>query len=154
CGRCGKLRSLQFSMASIPSEIARRSYAAGLICPVKSRPGAAAPTVFPSSSTSRTAPALNSSVKLRRVRFDCLSAIVDIVSAFRKGSAKPDQAHHAFSIPCERCRLPILNCVIRTLCPECCSPGKTTYESRQKLCLLHGHRGGTIPDCIPWVGPA
>jgi len=33
CGRCGKLRSVQFSMASIPSEIARRSYAAGLICP-------------------------------------------------------------------------------------------------------------------------
>src|ERR1700730_13152299 len=60
---------------------------------VKSRSRAAAPTVFPSSSTSRTAPALNSSLKLRRVRLGCLSAIVDIVSAFRKVSTKPDQAH-------------------------------------------------------------
>src|SRR5216684_1355383 len=59
---------------------------------VKSRSRAAAPTVFPSSSTSRTAPALNSSLKLRRVRLGCLSAIVDIVSAFRKVSTKPDQA--------------------------------------------------------------
>src|ERR1700736_1030932 len=62
---------------------------------VKSRSRAAAPTVFPSSSTSRTAPALNSSLKLRRVRLGCLSAIVDIVSAFRKVSTKPDQAQNA-----------------------------------------------------------
>ena len=33
CGRCGKLRPVQFSMASIPSARARRSYAAGLIWP-------------------------------------------------------------------------------------------------------------------------
>src|SRR5713226_3385768 len=46
---------------------------------VKSRSRASAPTVFPSSSTSRTAPALNSSLKLRRVRLGCLSAVVDIV---------------------------------------------------------------------------
>ena len=42
---------------------------------------AAAPTVCPSSSTNRTAPALNSSVKLRRVRFRLVLNIVDIVSA-------------------------------------------------------------------------
>src|SRR6202158_6346687 len=61
---------------------------------VKSRSRAAAPTVFPSSSTSRTAPALNSSLKLRRVRLGCLSVIVDIVSLSWKVSTKPDQAHH------------------------------------------------------------
>jgi hypothetical protein len=60
---------------------------------VRSRSQAVAGTVLPSSSTSRTAPALNSSLKLRRVRFRFVSAIVDIVSAFRKVSTKPDQAH-------------------------------------------------------------
>jgi hypothetical protein len=45
------------------------------------------------TSTSRTAPALNSSVKLRRVRFGFLSDIVEIVFAFRKVSTKPGQVH-------------------------------------------------------------
>ncbi|MGQ0733095.1 MAG: hypothetical protein ACT4QD_05490, partial [Acidobacteriota bacterium] len=38
-------------------------------------------------------PALNSSLKLRRVRFRFVSAIVDIVSLSGKVSTKPDQAH-------------------------------------------------------------
>ena len=59
---------------------------------VRSRSRAAAPTDLPSSRTSRTAPALNSSVKLRRARFGFRSAMVDIVSTFRKMSTKPDQA--------------------------------------------------------------
>ena len=59
---------------------------------VRSRSRAAAPTVFPSSSTRRMAPALNSSVKLRRVRFRFVSDIVDIVSAFRIVSTQSDQA--------------------------------------------------------------
>ena len=41
----------------------------------------------------RTALALKSSVKLRRVRRGLLSAMVDIVSTFRKMSTKADQAH-------------------------------------------------------------
>ena len=59
----------------------------------------------PSSRTSRTAFALNSSVKLRRDRFRFVSGIVDIVSAFRKVSTKPDQAQ---TLPeeCKRCRPP------------------------------------------------
>ena len=50
-----------------------------------------APPMVP-PPTNRTAPALNSSLKLRRARFLFGSAIVDIVSAFRKVSTKPDQA--------------------------------------------------------------
>jgi len=50
--------------------------------------------VLPSSSTSRTAPALNSSVNRRRGRLDFVEcAIVDIVSAFWKVSTRSDQAH-------------------------------------------------------------
>src|SRR5579864_2612632 len=60
---------------------------------VKPKSRAAAATVLPSSRTSRTAPVLYSSVKLRRVRFAFLSAMVDIVFPFRKMSTKPDQAH-------------------------------------------------------------
>src|SRR4029453_7253339 len=59
---------------------------------VRSRSRAAAPTDLPSSKTKRTAPALNSSVKLRRARFGFRSAMVDIVSTSRKMSTKPDQA--------------------------------------------------------------
>ena len=47
--------------------------------------------VLPSSRTSRTAPALNSSVKLRRVPFRFVSAIVDIVSPIGKMSTESDQ---------------------------------------------------------------
>ena len=55
---------------------------------------ATAVTLLPSSRTKRTACCLNSFVKRRRGRRPLLeSAIVDIVSAFRKMSTKPDQAH-------------------------------------------------------------
>src|SRR5882762_8405151 len=62
---------------------------------VKSRSRATAPTLLPSSRTSRTAWALKSSSNRRRDRrLLVVSAIgVDIVSAFRKVSTKPDQAH-------------------------------------------------------------
>jgi hypothetical protein len=60
---------------------------------VRSRSRAAAPTDLPSSKTKRTALALNSSVKLRRARFGCRSAMLDIVSTSRKMSTKADQAH-------------------------------------------------------------
>ena len=51
------------------------------------------PTVFPSSTTSRTAPVLNASLNRRRDRRSVpVLAIVDIVSAFQKVSTKPDQA--------------------------------------------------------------
>jgi hypothetical protein len=59
---------------------------------VSPRSRAAAATVFPSSSTSRTALVLKSSVKLRRVRLGFRSAMVGIVSAFRKMSTESDQA--------------------------------------------------------------
>src|SRR5438067_8493927 len=52
--------------------------------------------VLPSSSTSRIAPALKSSVKLRRGRFGLFpSSIVDTVSAFRSVSTKPGEAQFA-----------------------------------------------------------
>ena len=61
---------------------------------VRSSSRATRPTVWPSSSTSRTAPALNSSSNCRRGRRDfVVLSIVDIVSAFRNVSTKPDQAH-------------------------------------------------------------
>src|SRR5882762_3346566 len=65
---------------------------------VKSRSRATAPTLLPSSRTSRTAWALKSSSNRRRDRrLLVVSAIgVDIVSAFRKVSTKPDQAHTAW----------------------------------------------------------
>lgn len=53
---------------------------------------AAAATDSPSSRTKRTAPALNSSVKLRPRRRAGLSDMVDIVSPFWKMSTKADQA--------------------------------------------------------------
>src|SRR5262245_42436944 len=64
---------------------------------VKSRSRAVAPTLLPSSSTSRTACALNSSSNRRRGRrLFVVSAIgLDIVSAFRKMSTKADQTHMA-----------------------------------------------------------
>ena len=56
------------------------------------RIGAAWPTVLPSSSTNRTAPALNSSVNCRRARRGLtVAAMVDIVSAFRNVSTSSDQ---------------------------------------------------------------
>src|SRR3954463_4878789 len=59
---------------------------------VKSRSRAAALTVLPSSSTRRTALALNSSVNWRRARRFGVSAIgLDIVFPFGKMSTKPDQ---------------------------------------------------------------
>ena len=65
---------------------------------VKSRSRAMAPIVLPSSNTSRTAAAINSSVNCRRARRPVfLDPILDIVSAFRKVSTKPDQAHRGRS---------------------------------------------------------
>src|SRR3954451_8946684 len=59
---------------------------------VKSRSRAAAPTVFPSSRTKRTALALNSSVNWRRGRLVGGSAIaLDIVSSSGKMSTEADQ---------------------------------------------------------------
>ena len=55
----------------------------------KSRAPAA--TVLASSRTRRTAPVLYASAKLRRVRLLFVSAVVDIVSAFRIVSTKPAQ---------------------------------------------------------------
>ena len=55
---------------------------------VRPRSRAAAATLWPSSSTSRMALALKSSVKLRRVRLGSLSDMVDIVSASRKMSTR------------------------------------------------------------------
>ena len=61
---------------------------------VRSRSRAAAPTVLPSSSTRRTALALNSSVNWRRARRFGVSAIgLDIVFPLGKMSTKPDQVH-------------------------------------------------------------
>ena len=60
------------------------------------------PTVWPSSSTSRTAPALNSSVNRRRGRLGfAVFAIVDIVSAFQNVSTEADQAHTDYSDSCD-----------------------------------------------------
>ena len=60
---------------------------------VRSNSRATAPTVLPSSITSRTAPVLNSSVNCRRARLPVfLDSILDIVSTFRNVSTKPDQA--------------------------------------------------------------
>ena len=60
---------------------------------VRSSSRATWPAVLPSSSTSRTAPARNSSVNRRRCRLGfVLLAIVDIVSAFRNVSTRSDQA--------------------------------------------------------------
>ena len=60
---------------------------------VRSNSRATAPTVRSSSRTSRTAPALNSSVNCRRTRRPALlDPILAIVSASRKMSTKPDQA--------------------------------------------------------------
>jgi hypothetical protein len=59
---------------------------------VRPRSRAAAATLWPSSRTRRMAPALKSSVKLRRVRLGFVSGMVDIVSASRKMSTKSDQA--------------------------------------------------------------
>src|SRR5712692_4158950 len=61
---------------------------------VKPKSRATAPIVLPSSSTSRTAPAMNSSLNRRRARRPVLlDPILDIVSALRKVSTKSDQAH-------------------------------------------------------------
>ena len=58
------------------------------------RSRAAAPTVFPSSRTRRTAPALKSSVNWRRARRFGVSAIgLDIVFPSGKISTASDQAH-------------------------------------------------------------
>jgi hypothetical protein len=63
---------------------------------VRSRSRAVALTVFPSSSTRRTALALNSSVNWRRARRFGVSAIgLDIVFPFGKMSTKPDQVQSA-----------------------------------------------------------
>ena len=60
---------------------------------VRSRSRATPQTVLPSSSTSRTAPALNSSVKLRRTRFGLFpSSMIDTVSASRLVSTKTGEA--------------------------------------------------------------
>src|SRR5258708_374471 len=60
---------------------------------VRSRSRETAPIVLPSSNTSRTAPAMNSSVNRRRARRPVLlDPILDIVSALQKMSTKPDQA--------------------------------------------------------------
>ena len=60
---------------------------------VRSNSRATAPTVFPSSNTSRTAPARNSSLHCRRDRRRVVAAIRDIVSTFRNVSTRSDQVH-------------------------------------------------------------
>ena len=61
---------------------------------VRSSSRATAPTVLPSSKTSRTAPILNSSLNCRRARLPpFVDPILDIVSTFRTMSTKPDQTH-------------------------------------------------------------
>ena len=61
---------------------------------VRSSSRATAPTDFPSSHTSRTAPVRNSSVNCRRARRPALlDPILDIVPTFRKMSTESDQAH-------------------------------------------------------------
>src|SRR5476649_150586 len=65
---------------------------------VRSNSRATAPIVLPSSNTSRTAPALNSSVNCRRTRRPAFfDPILAIVSALRKMSTKLDHAHGASS---------------------------------------------------------
>ena len=60
---------------------------------VRSNSRAVAPIVLPSSNTSRTAPALNSSLNCRRTRRpDLLDPILAIVSAFRMMSTRSGQA--------------------------------------------------------------
>ena len=60
---------------------------------VRSRSRATCRMVLPSSSTSRTAPTLNSSVKLRRTRFGLFpSSMIDTVSASRLVSTKRGEA--------------------------------------------------------------
>ena len=60
---------------------------------VRSSSRATRPTLWPVSSTSQTAPALNSSSNSRRGRRGCfVFANVDIVSVFQKVSTKLDQA--------------------------------------------------------------
>ena len=68
---------------------------------VRSSSRATAPTVLPSSSTSLTAPSLNSSENCRRARRPSASFDMrDIVSTFRKMSTKSDQAQTAQSRRC------------------------------------------------------
>ena len=67
---------------------------------VRSSSRATAPTVLPSSKTSRTAPILNSSLNCRRARLPpFVDPILDIVSTFRKMSTKPDQTHAGVDSP-------------------------------------------------------
>ena len=62
---------------------------------VRSSSRATAPTDFPSSHTSRTAPVRNSSVNCRRARRPALlDPILDIVPTFRKMSTESDQAQY------------------------------------------------------------
>ena len=62
---------------------------------VRSRSRAAAPTVFPSSKTNRTAPALNSGENPRRTRLPELAfCIRDIVSTFQIVSTKSGEAQN------------------------------------------------------------
>ncbi len=86
---------------------------------VSPRSRAAAATVFPCSSTSRTAPALKSSVKLRRVRRGVLCAILDIVSTFPKVSTKSDQAQTTTLEPFTSGMVSYPLRLIRTTCSFC-----------------------------------
>ena len=99
--RCGEL-----SEAAPTPRVRRRQTGAAFrpirLCRPTSRVARGRPPPHSAfSSTNRTACCLNSSVNRRRARRLRVSAIVDIVSAFRKMSTKPDQvqspAHAAMS---------------------------------------------------------
>src|SRR6185369_3800726 len=71
---------------------------------LRSRSRATCAIVLPSSSTRRTAPALNSSVNARRGRLPLPSCsfMLDIVSTFRQVSTKSGQAHTSPATPPHR----------------------------------------------------
>ena len=84
----------------VRSACARRTHSANADG-VRSSSRATAPTVLPSSRTSRIAPALNSSLHCRRTRLPAVrNPILDIVSAFRNVSTKPDQAQYGLNASC------------------------------------------------------
>ena len=87
-------RSTVVSAPDLPfvrSACARAAQARRADC-VRSKSLATAPADLPSSRTSRTAPAQNSSLKIRRARRPPLFSMLDIVSAFRKMSTKTGQS--------------------------------------------------------------
>ena len=93
CSRASSSRSAVVRPVRPPLRSARaRSTHGRKADSVRSNSRATAPTVFPSSNTSRTAPARNSSLNCRRDRRRVGAAIRDIVSTFRNVSTRSDQA--------------------------------------------------------------